>query len=72
VVLAGHRVLSVWPKVAIIRSMYGMSTTSSSSPAAAEDQGTGQPVPVRNMARNPAQYQLRNMTRVPGGLIRAR
>ncbi len=46
-----------------------MSTTSSSSPAAAEDQGTGQPVPVRSAARNPAQHPLRNMTWIPGGMF---
>jgi hypothetical protein len=49
-----------------------MSTTISSSPTAAEDQGTGQPVPVRSAARSPARHQLRKMTGIPGGMARAR
>ena len=47
-----------------------MSTKSSSSPAAAEDPGTGQPVAVRSAARNPAQHQLRSMTWIQGGTFR--
>jgi formylglycine-generating enzyme required for sulfatase activity len=43
-----------------------MSTKSSSSPAAAEGAGTGQPVPARRAARNRAQHQLRNMAWIPG------
>lgn len=46
-----------------------MSTTNSSSPAAAQDHGTGQPVQLRSAARNPAQHQLRNMTWIPGGMF---
>jgi formylglycine-generating enzyme required for sulfatase activity len=44
-----------------------MSTKSSSSPAAAQGAGTGQPVPARRAARNRAQHQLRNMAWIPGG-----
>ena len=43
-----------------------MSTTSSST-AAAEGHRTGQPVPTPSTARNPAQHQLGNMTRITGG-----
>jgi hypothetical protein len=41
--------------------VYDMSAKSSSSPAAAEGTGTGQPVRAQDAARNPAQHQLRNM-----------
>jgi hypothetical protein len=46
-----------------------MSTTSSSPPAAAKEHRTGQLMPVRSTARNPAQPQLRNMTWIPGGMF---
>ena len=47
-----------------------MSAKSSSSPAAAEGTGTGQPLPAHGAARNPAQHQLRNMAWIPDGTFR--